>query len=326
MGGIFVDRFGAKHLSASSLAIPNSQHLLPNQFFAKVLYSPVHPCDIMKLNGEIPNTQLPYLAGSECSAQILSVGSGQNEQFVGKFVSMMADGCWSQYVIGCFDKAIILDNQPDLEKASCGFINPLTAYALVNIAQRMGATTVVNTAATSQVGRMIQNICEIRGIECINLVSGKEKLLRLQSTEFRSRQHFDMSDKMFETSIRGHPLYNRPMVCFDALGGKQTGELFNLLPENSTLIAYGNLSGDFAKGIDMTQPIYGNKRMEGFLLERWWTQLSVAERREAEMFLKQHYQFFEPKIHEIVGLNNFQNAYTFYEKHLHMGKILLRPN
>lgn len=280
----------------------------------------------MKLKGHVPDVKTPYIAGSECSAQILKVGSPEYEHLLGRFVCCAAEGCWAQFVVGSFRRAIILDNNPDLEKAACGFINPLTAYALVDIAFNYGAKCVINTAATSQVGRMINQLCALRGIECVNIVDNKDMMLILEN-EMKSRNNINLAEKKtFESNFTKFIHSNRATVCFDALGGLHTGALFNLMPENSLHICYGGLTGVPATGIDVTQPIFKNKVLEGFLLERWWDKQSRQEKLAIEQFLKQHHDIFTPKIGDVLDFTMVKNALELYDKDIQQrGKILLRP-
>ena len=41
-----------------------------------------------------------------------------------------------------------------------------------------------------------------------------------------------------------------PTICFDPVGGKLTGTVFNCMPPNSTLLVYGSLSGEDISGIN----------------------------------------------------------------------------
>ncbi len=48
-------------------------------------------------------------------------------------------------------------------------------------------------------------------------------------------------------------------MCFDALGGEQTGILMNCMPPNSIDILYGNLSKHSINGINSLSIIFENK-------------------------------------------------------------------
>jgi NADPH:quinone reductase-like Zn-dependent oxidoreductase len=111
---------------------------------------------------------LPYVPGSECSGVIVYC---KNKDFIGKKVSTVgSDGCWRDYIIGNLDFSIVFNDDADLKQISTGFINPLSAIGLVNDAELLGSKAVVNTAASSALGKMIYRLCKSKNIEVINIV------------------------------------------------------------------------------------------------------------------------------------------------------------
>jgi hypothetical protein len=54
----------------------------------------------------------------------------------------------------------------------------------------------------------------------------------------------DSSEKTFEEDLKGMIAEVKPSYLLDAVGGKLTGTILNLMPPKSTAMVYGLLSGD----------------------------------------------------------------------------------
>ena len=73
---------------------------------------------------------------------------------------------------------ILLEENQDLDAAACGFVNPLTSYALINTAIKYKAKGVINLAATSALGKMVNELCKLYGLNCLNVIRGSEERIK----------------------------------------------------------------------------------------------------------------------------------------------------
>jgi NADPH:quinone reductase len=126
------------------------------------------------------------------------------------------------------------------EQGSMHCVNPLTALGLLDRAKQYGAQAVIQTAAASQLGRMIVRLAQEDGVPLINIVRKDDQAKILQdlgAEHVLNSTHPDFEDKLFELTKK-----LRATVCFEAIGGSMTGLIMSKLPSNSTCILYGALS------------------------------------------------------------------------------------
>ena len=86
-------------------------------------------------------------------------------------------------------------------------------------------------------------------------------------------------------------------ACFDPVGGELTGRVFNSMPPNGVVIGFGSLDSGKITGIDGVELRWGNKRLEGFTLYRWWPTKTADEQRLLAKFVTENYKtLFSTKI------------------------------
>ncbi|MEH6830616.1 MAG: zinc-binding dehydrogenase [Sulfitobacter sp.] len=178
-----------------------------------VLKAPVsgHGMKVMKAR---VGQDLPI--GNEGSGTV--VAAGENAQaLMGKLVGVMGGEMYSQYRL---IKAIMcMPLGPDhtaKDGAAC-FVNPLTALSMVETMRLEGHTALVHTAAASNLGQMLNRICQADGVQLVNVVRSaeQEKILRDMGATYvvdSSKDSFmaDLTDAIHETGAT---------LAFDATGG-----------------------------------------------------------------------------------------------------------
>lgn len=107
--------------------------------------------------------------GFEGSGTVVSEGDLKGKQVA--FMANMRSGSFAEYC--CADKRMVLPLDTlnlSLQQASTSMVNPLTVVAMLDIASHHNVHTVVNTAASSQLGRMMVRYFKEHGVKIINLV------------------------------------------------------------------------------------------------------------------------------------------------------------
>jgi len=159
---------------------------------------------------------------------------------------------------------------PDLpiEDAASFFVNPYTAVGIFETLKSEGCKAFVHTAAASQLGQMmikyapkenIEMICVVRREEQAEVVKdlGAKYVVVTGSDDSWKK---DLKEKIDELNA---------FVAFDAVAGKMSGDLLDLLPPmTGTLYIYGGLAGP-AEGIRPVNLIYEQKKIKGFSLLAW---------------------------------------------------------
>lgn len=156
--------------------------------------------------------------GNEASGKVVAAGNSDLAQsLLGKTVGMAGGEMFAQY--RCV-KAVTCLPLPDdvsaVEGASC-FVNPMTAMAMVETMRAEGHTALVNTAAASNLGQMLNRLCQSEGIEIVNIVRKieQQELLRNLGAKYicNSEAETYLSDLTKALAATGATL------AFDATGG-----------------------------------------------------------------------------------------------------------
>jgi len=163
--------------------------------------------------------------GNEGAGVVVAAGaSDEARALLGKTVAVIGGAMYSQYRSIKVEQCLVLPaGTIPAEGASC-FINPLTALGMVETMRREGHTALVHTAASSNLGQMLNKICIKDGIALVNIVRKQEQadLLRgigathvcnASSPEFMQ----DLTDALVATGAT---------IAFDATGGgKLAGQI-----------------------------------------------------------------------------------------------------
>src|SRR5262245_26443303 len=113
----------------------------PGQVLVRIAAAPINPSDLMLLGGHYGcKKELPAVRGFEASGEVVAAGSGIiAKMLVGRRVACAAaspglrDGTWAEYVVTGARMAMPLGRDVDIEQAAMLLVNPLTAWALVDI-------------------------------------------------------------------------------------------------------------------------------------------------------------------------------------------------
>jgi len=177
MKAIFIEKFGEIPI-VKEIPIP---HPGPNEVLIKVEAAPINPLDLAFMRGASERKpSLPCQLGYEGAG--LVVGSGGDKfssSLVGKRVCFFSPpgqpSTWAQYIVtkalGCFP----LGESVSFEIGASGIINPVTAVAFLEIVKEGKHKAVVQTAAASQLGRMMIKVLKKEGIKTINIVRKAEQ-------------------------------------------------------------------------------------------------------------------------------------------------------
>lgn len=131
-----------------------------------------------------------------------------------------------------------------VEQAAMFFINPFTAWGLMEIAT---VPSVLMNAAGSRLGEYVLALSKQRQMHIIGIVR-KE-----QTSETLIKRGFDSvlisSSPDFEQQLRQAIQRFQPRLFLDAVAGEQCGQVASLLPPDSRVVVYGGLSGKEISGI-----------------------------------------------------------------------------
>ncbi|HYF61648.1 MAG TPA: alcohol dehydrogenase catalytic domain-containing protein, partial [Herpetosiphonaceae bacterium] len=150
--------------------------LKPGEVLVRIAAAPINPSDLMFVRGLYGiKKALPAIPGFEGSGTVVAAGPGAlGRRLVGRRVACGAtpggDGTWAEYMVTGAAYCIPLADNISLEQGASLIVNPITAWALVDQARREKRAAAVQTAAASQLGRMVIRLAERADLPLINVV------------------------------------------------------------------------------------------------------------------------------------------------------------
>ena len=149
------------------------------------------------------------------------------------------------------------------EQGASFFVNPFSAWALMELARRGKHKALVQSAAASTLGRMLQKLARKEKLPLVNVVrrAEQEELLRKLGAE----HVFNSSEPEFEERLRLRCQELGVSLALDAVAGPMTGQLARALVDGGTVIVYGSLSEQECR-IHPAEFVFRQKKLEGFWL------------------------------------------------------------
>ena len=156
--------------------------------------------------------------GNEGAGTVVAAGSDDYAQsLIGQVVAVMGGGMYGQYRALPAMMCMPLMEGHTAKDGASSFVNPLTALCFLETMRLEGHSAIVHTAAASNLGQMLNRICQADGVDLVNIVRRKEQadLLKGMGAKYvcdSSRESFaaELTDAIHETGAT---------LAFDATGG-----------------------------------------------------------------------------------------------------------
>ncbi len=180
-----------------------------------VLTAPVPPVGMKTMKARIGQS-LPV--GNEGAGVVVAAGDSPEAQaLMGKLVAVMGGGMYAQY--RCLPAMMCMplkDEHTAKDGASC-FVNPLTALCFIETMKAEGHTAIVHTAAASNLGQMLNHICQADGVDLVNIVRRPEQAEILK--KIGAKYICDSSSDNFAADLTDAIHATGATLAFDATGG-----------------------------------------------------------------------------------------------------------
>jgi NADPH:quinone reductase-like Zn-dependent oxidoreductase len=239
-----ISKSGELELSLAKVDVPEPG---PDQVVVKVEATPINPSDLGLLLGpadmaaattsgsgdgtvvkaKVSQAALPFLAarldqampvGNEGAGTVIKAGASDAAQaLMGKTVSMVGGSMYAQYrLLNARDCQPLPAGTTAAEGASW-FVNPLTALGMTETMKREGHKALVHTAAASNLGQMLNKICNEDGIGLVNIVrsAAQAKILK----DIGAKHVVDSSVPSFQDDLVAALVETGATIAFDAIGG-----------------------------------------------------------------------------------------------------------
>lgn len=221
--------------------------LQPDEVLLRVEAAPINPSDIGLLFGAadmrsarasgtparpvisapVPERAMAAMAGrvgqslpvgNEGAGTVLVAGDAPAAQaLLGRRVAVLGGAMYSQYRNVPASACLLLPPDATAAQGASCFVNPLTALGMVETLRREGHTALVHTAAASNLGQMLNRICQADGVGLVNIVRSPAQVALLRGL---GAQHVvDSSAPEFMAALTEAVAATGATLAFDAIGG-----------------------------------------------------------------------------------------------------------
>src|SRR6185503_9180274 len=231
-------------LTIREIPVPRPQ---AGQVLIRMAASPINPSDLGSLSGlsYSGKRQFPFTPGLEGSGTVIEVGKGimprlLNRRRVACSALLTGDGTWAEYMVTSAEQCIPLNKNVSLEQGATLLVNPLSALAMFEIAQRGKHRAIVSTAAASALGVMILRLGKRRDIPIIHVVRRQAQVDWIRS--LGGEYVLNSTDVDFVEQLRTLTHKLKATLLLDAISGSMTKQLAEAAPFGSTILLYSLMS------------------------------------------------------------------------------------
>ena len=303
--------------------------LKPGEVLVQIAAASINPSDLVFLQGQYGIVKpLPVVPGFEGSGRVVAAGGGfLAKMLLGKRVACHApddgDGTWAEYMVTPADGCIPLFKQTTDEQGAALIVNPMTAWALVDLAKKGGHHAYVQTAAAGALGRMIARLGRRRGLTGLHIVRRPEQVAIMKAEGME--RILDSSAPQFPEHLKEACQKFHPSIAFDAVGGAFTRQLAAAMPRGSRLVVYGALSGENCE-LSPAHLVFRDQKLEGFWLTAWFKKKTLFQKLIFAYQVQRHLsEDLQTHVQSRFPLEQFREAIELYKKNRSEGKVLLIP-
>ena len=185
----------------------------------RVLTAPIVPQGMSRMKARFGQA-LPI--GNEGAGTVVAAGEDAYAQsLIGKVVAIMGGGMYGEYRCVPAMMAMPLLEGHTAKDGASSFVNPLTALSMVETMRMEGHSALVHTAAASNLGQMLNRICQADGVDLVNVVRREEQAQLLR--DMGAKYVCNSSDDDFMAKLTDAIHETGATLAFDATGGGELG-------------------------------------------------------------------------------------------------------
>lgn len=312
---------------ADILNIEETEQQTPgaDEVLIKVLASPINPSDIMfvqNLYGIRP--QMPSGAGFEGVGIVKAVGTNAKVA-IGTRVSFTAIGAWGEYVITNHRTLIPVPDAMTDDVAAQLFVNPFTAVAMVEESGVKEGGWLMITACASALGKMVIQICKIRGIKTIGTVRRNDLNNELKALGLD--EVINTAEENLPKRVQQITNYEGVKAVLECVGGHTASEAVKCLGRGGIMLIYGVLSLQ-DPNINIGLMIFRELTLKGFWLTDWMKRTDAVTRQRVagEVITLLSTGQVQMPIEATYSLEDIKKAVTHAEAPGRWGKVLVKPS
>ncbi|KRP35921.1 MAG: hypothetical protein ABS34_09640 [Opitutaceae bacterium BACL24 MAG-120322-bin51] len=232
----------------------------------RLLLATINPSDYGMIAGSYGRLrELPAVAGREGVGVVEAIGRGVSSVGVGARVRFPEGGAWQE--TACMPAADVLLVPADVpvEQAAFSFINPPTAYCLLQkMVDLAPGSWVVQNAGNSTVGLAVIQMAKVLGFKTISQVRREELIAPLKAL---GADHVVIEGSGWAKQVNeltgGEPI----QLALNSIGGASASDQIKALGEGGTQVTFGGMVADPVR-FPTRFLIFNDVRLVGF----WWDQ------------------------------------------------------
>lgn len=157
--------------------------------------------------------------GNEGAGTVVAAGEGEDAQgLVGKVVAIFGGAnMYAEYRCVPAAQCMPLLAGCTAKDGASSFVNPLTALSFVETMRLEGHKAIIHTAAASNLGQMLNKICQADGVALVNIVRSQTQVDILK--DLGAKHIVDSSSDTFMADLVDAVFETGATLCFDATGG-----------------------------------------------------------------------------------------------------------
>ena len=263
------DRFGP---AAEVLSVRDVPQPVPGrgEVLVRMTASPVNPSDLLYTEGKYGlKAKLPATPGFEGVGVVEASGGGILGWLrKGKRVAVVNDGVgnWGEYTVAKARQVIPVPDSLSDDQAVCFFVNPTTALVMTeHVLGVKPGDWLLQTAAGSNLGKMVVRLGKARGFKTVNVVRRREQVDEL--TQLGADAVLVAGDGPVPERVR-ELVPGGVRYALDPVGGQAGADAVASLAAGGRCLLYGLLSGEPVP-VDPRFLITGSKAVQGFWLADW---------------------------------------------------------
>jgi NADPH:quinone reductase len=306
--------------------------LRDGQVLVRIEAAPCNPSDLLLLQGKYGSLkELPTVPGWEGAGRVVASGGGMIARWLqGKRVACALrddrDGTWAEYFVANARDCIPLKRNVSFDEGASLIVNPFTAAGLLSTARKGGHRAAVQTAAASQLGRMLIMMAAEAQFPMINIVRRDAQVELLKS--IGAQQILNSSHESFTSELKSLCKKLEATIAFDAIAGGMSGTLINSMPRGSAVYVYGALSEEPCAAIDPVEVVFNDKSLQGFYLGNWLRQQGVLGALRTANYVQKSIAAgrISTQTQRRLKLDEVVDGLRQYVQNMTGGKVLITPH
>jgi NADPH2:quinone reductase len=246
----------------------------------RILASPVNPSDLLYVRGHYSGVEarFPAPVGFEGVGIVDALGPDVNGAVVGQRVAAIngQGGNWAEYAVLPAGSALPAPDGIPNEQVASFMINPASAILMVrHVLAVPRGEWLLQSAAGSELGRMIIRLAKRDGIRTLNVVRRRESVAELKA--LGADAVIVSSEGPIDDQV--HDIVGRQGVRYaiDPVVGQTGTEIFKALHEDGRMLVYGSLTGEPIRvGEDPRDILSGRRTVEVYWLGYWLRSLDES--------------------------------------------------